>query len=335
MSSGDAASPRMACAGSPGMKWMSAKTSVATPIRTGMVSSRRRTRYLSIELKTLQQFRETLTAQTECGGRPAFVSRSPRQRRAHETLLKTQPRVVERLVRQRRRRARDSRRQRGRPDDPSRRHGNNQRSQHILELPNVAGPIIPRQGGERALSEYRLAVHSTGELPPEAGSEEGDVLRTLAQRRHGDADDVEPIQQVLPEPAGFDFASQRAIGRRNEPCIERPRESFPDPTNLPFLQYTQYLRLRARRKFSDLVQEDTPAIGRLEHPHALGRRAGERPLCVAKELGVDQVFRHRRAVQRAEAALAPAPSTVNGSRDELLARPAFALDENAERRVRR
>ena len=43
------ASPSIACAGSPGTRWISAKTSVATPSSTGIVSSSRRTRYRTID----------------------------------------------------------------------------------------------------------------------------------------------------------------------------------------------------------------------------------------------------------------------------------------------
>ena len=43
-SSGAALSPRMACAGSPGTRWMSENTSVATPNSTGSVKTRRRSR---------------------------------------------------------------------------------------------------------------------------------------------------------------------------------------------------------------------------------------------------------------------------------------------------
>ena len=42
-----AASPSIACAGSPGMRWISEKTSVATPRSTGTVSRRRRARYVN------------------------------------------------------------------------------------------------------------------------------------------------------------------------------------------------------------------------------------------------------------------------------------------------
>jgi hypothetical protein len=72
---------------------MSAKTSVATPMRTGMVSTSRRMRYLSIEMETLHQFCEALTAEAQRGGRaPAMPGRS-RERRADESLFEFEPRA--------------------------------------------------------------------------------------------------------------------------------------------------------------------------------------------------------------------------------------------------
>src|ERR1700687_3156874 len=43
-SCGDAVSPSIVCTGSPGMRWISENTSVATPTRTGIVRRRRRMR---------------------------------------------------------------------------------------------------------------------------------------------------------------------------------------------------------------------------------------------------------------------------------------------------
>ena len=144
-SSGDAPSPSIACAGSPGMRWISEKTSVATPSRTGIVSSSRRMRYLSIEMKALHQFRETLAAEPERGRRLAAMAGRARERRAHESLFELEPRALERLVRRQLRRARDRRRQLRRADDAARRNRDDERRQHVLKLANVAGPIIPRE----------------------------------------------------------------------------------------------------------------------------------------------------------------------------------------------
>jgi hypothetical protein len=47
---------------------------------------------------------------------------------------------------------------------------------------------------------------------------------------------------------------------------------------------------------------------------------------MAEKLGVDQVFGHGSAIERTEAAFAPGARPMDGSRHELLARPAFALD---------
>src|SRR5213592_1880598 len=97
MSSCEAPSPSMACAGSPGMKWMSANTSVATPIRTGIVSSNLRSRYLDINLQPLHQLRESLPGQSERGSGLAAVAGGSCESRAHKALLELKPGHVERL----------------------------------------------------------------------------------------------------------------------------------------------------------------------------------------------------------------------------------------------
>ena len=85
-------SPSIACAGSPGTRWISANTSVATPSSTGTVSSNRRTRYRAhgpgmmaatrlveasqatpavvavLEPEPLHRFREALTGEAQLDG---------------------------------------------------------------------------------------------------------------------------------------------------------------------------------------------------------------------------------------------------------------------------
>lgn len=74
------------------------------------------------------------------------------------------------------------------------------------------------------------------------------------------------------------------------------------------------------RDLADLVEEDGAAIGELEAADPVTQRAGEGALHMAEELALEQVARHRGAVdpdQRAGVALA---RLVDGARDQLLAR---------------
>src|SRR5207253_9294424 len=85
------------------------------------------------------------------------------------------------------------------------------------------------------------------------------------------------------------------------------------------LEHPQQLHLQLLRDLGDLVEEQRPAMAALEIALVLAVRAGERPLLVAEELALDQLWRHRAAVERQERrALAPA-HLVDGLRGELLA----------------
>src|SRR6266550_2802035 len=103
---------------------MSKNTSVATPIRTGMVSSNLRSRYLDINLQALHQLRESLPGQSERGGGVAAVAGRSGEGRAHKTLLELNPGHVERLQTIGCRGARDGCGHMSRADDPTRRHRN-------------------------------------------------------------------------------------------------------------------------------------------------------------------------------------------------------------------
>ena len=57
---------------------------------------------------------------------------------------------------------------------------------------------------------------------------------------------------------------------------------------LALLQHAQQLGLQRRRDLADLVEEDRAAVGQREAALLVGRRAGERALVVAEQLGLEQ-----------------------------------------------
>ena len=127
-----------------------------------------------------------------------------------------------------------------------------------------------------------------------------DVLAAIAQGRHGDVHDVEPVQEIEPEPPGVHLAAQIAIGGGDNPDVDAPRHVLADAAQLAFLDDAQHLRLRPRRQLANLVEKERAAVRFFEHAGALGRRAGERAARVAEQLGLDEVVRQRGTVQRAE-----------------------------------
>ena len=98
--------------------------------------------------------------------------------------------------------------------------------------------------------------------------------------------------------------------------------------DLARLQGAQQLGLHIEGQLPDLVQEDGAPVRGLEGPDAIAIRAGERALGVTEELALDEVGGDRAAVDDDEGLAAPRPAPDDLGRDQLLARPALALDED-------
>ena len=77
-----------------------------------------------------------------------------------------------------------------------------------------------------------------------------------------------------------------------------------DPPDRPLLEDAEELDLGPGRHLAHLVQEDRPAVGRLEHPPLVDDRARERALDVAEELALEQVLGKGGAVDRDEGVVA-------------------------------
>src|SRR5690606_10508614 len=78
----------------------------------------------------------------------------------------------------------------------------------------------------------------------------------------------------------------------------------------------------------DLVEEEGAAVRLLEEAAAIGVRVGEGAPLVPEELALEEGARDGPAVHRHEGAPRPAPLFVQRAGDQLLARPALALDEH-------
>ena len=84
----------------------------------------------------------------------------------------------------------------------------------VLELTHVARPALRREVRERGIGEHHpTALGAQRGLLGEVTREQPDIARAIAQRRHLDRDDREPIIEILPEHAGGDLTLQRAIRR--------------------------------------------------------------------------------------------------------------------------
>ena len=70
----------------------------------------------------------------------------------------------------------------------------------VLQLADVAGPVVIHQQPERAFGDLAdVLAELVGEALEEMSGEQRDVLAALAQRRDADLDDVQPVEEILAE----------------------------------------------------------------------------------------------------------------------------------------
>ncbi len=103
------------------------------------------------------------------------------------------------------------------PRAPARRETTIAALEDVPQLAHVAGPVVGQEDAPspRARRPRRAASARPRAARGGAVDEERDVLLALAQRRERDRDDVQPVEEVLPERPSLDRASAgRGSSRR-------------------------------------------------------------------------------------------------------------------------
>ena len=102
-----------------------------------------------------------------------------------------------------------------------------------------------------------------------------------------------------------------------------------DPLDREILDGAQQLGLRRQRQVGHFVQEQRAAVGVLELA-APAADAGGRAILDAEQLGLEQRFDKRGAIDGDERAVAAPAQFVDLARDQLLADAAFAFEQDRE-----
>ena len=167
----------------------------------------------------------------------------------------------------------------------------------VLQLADVARPVVVAEQPHRlGVDPPHLAAVLLGVALQEELDQRRDVLAALAQGRQVDRHDVEPVVQVLAEPAGLDLVEQVAVGRGDDPGVDLLGVGVADPLELPLLQDAEQLDLELGRGAVDLVEEDAAGVRGLEPAGPVVDGAGERPLDVAEQLALEQALGQGAAV---------------------------------------
>src|SRR5262245_56246410 len=82
-----------------------------------------------------------------------------------------------------------------------------------------------------------------------------DVLRSLAQRRNVDLNDLDAVKQILAKAAGFDRGLKIDVGRRDDAYVGTSDRRVADALILAILSEAEELGLQFQRQVSDLVEK--------------------------------------------------------------------------------
>src|ERR1041385_3203104 len=179
-----------------------------------------------------------------------------------------------------------------------------------LQLTHVAGPVVVLEDTQRLfLHGFELSPDLLVVLGDEETDELRDVFLALPERRDRDGEDIETVEQVLPELPLGDLLLQSAVGGRDDPHVDFDRAGIAQSLELAFLDDPEQLGLQLQGHLADLVEQYGAAVGQFEATDLPHIGAGERPLFPAEELAFDEVGRQRRAIHRDQR---PVPASAPG-----------------------
>src|SRR5438128_4683489 len=212
-------------------------------------------------------------------------------------------------------------------DDPAGRHDDGP-VDLVLQLADVAGPLVLDDGLQGLGAEAHLALEGLRIAPEEGIGEEDHVLTALAERRQVDGDHGEAIVQILAEASAPQGLVEALVGGRDHAHVDGDDLAAAHPLDLALLQEAQQLDLKGQAHLRDLVQEESAAGGHLDLALALGVGPRERAALVAEELALQQGLGDGPAVDSDEGARLARTVRVDGPGHQLLARAALALAEH-------
>jgi hypothetical protein len=161
------------------------------------------------------------------------------------------------------------------------------------EIPQFArcSPIRSQRG----LCKRAEALHRPLELLRERLDkvlrQQTDVVVARAKRGHFDAQDVEPVVQVVTEFPEPDLLLEVAVRGRDHADVHLDVGRSADASKRLLFEESKQLGLKGRRHLADFVQKHRAVVGLLQQTALLLPRVGERPALVAEHFGLEQRLR--------------------------------------------
>ena len=201
----------------------------------------------------------------------------------------------------------------------------------IAQLPNIARPAVAGQRDASIRSERALGKTVVRAGPGEKVLRENqDVGAALAERRQRKRDDGEAMVEVLAKVVARHRGAKILVGGGHDPHVGGLGARAAQTAHRALLERREELGLERRGEQADLVEEQRAAMRELKEAGLGLARVGERALLVAEQLGFEQAFGDRGAVDVDERLAGAGPRAMDGPGEEALARA--GLPENQERR---
>src|SRR6266516_7798417 len=111
---------------------------------------------------------------------------------------------------------------------------------HVLELAHVARPVVGREPLQGLLVNIADDLpRLLGEAVDQVFDQDRNVLRAFAERRQADGEDVQPVEQILPERAALHRGLEIAVRGREHAHVHRNRMTAADALDLSLLENPQ------------------------------------------------------------------------------------------------
>ena len=158
----------------------------------------------------------------------------------------------------------------------------------------------------------------------------GDVFPVLAERRHDQLDDGQPIVEVHAEAAATRLGGEVAVRARDHTDVDVLDAARADLLDLAFLEHAKQLRLHRHGKLSDFVEDQRSAVRNRKEPLPRAVGPGESAPRVAEQLGLGQLGGNRGAVEPDQRLRCAGGLCVHERGDDLLAGTRLAAEENRD-----
>ena len=169
----------------------------------------------------------------------------------------------------------------------------------IFQLPYIAGKGKTAEPGQCCVRNP-LGLHAELQrtLLQEVARQHGHIFLALTQGRQAQADHIEAVKQVLAKCTLLDALFQILVRRGNDAYIGLDRAVAANAIEMAIAEHAQQPGLQVKWHVANLVEKQRAAVGLLKAATTHGLRTGEGTTLVAEQLGLEQVFRNRRRVDR-------------------------------------